>query len=331
MKGQKTFTIHGTDYVKPNQAEVFEFGPKRVGGITPGRKSCIKKKVDGNEDAMAVINVNQQVDLLLLADSHYGAMPANYAVDHFARIFGEMQGSNPRRLFFSHLTLDREIREKREPRGGLGEGASTTLISVALKGDTVAYCSTGDSRFYRLRDGHMQEMIEIHDGLFLGDNYKPIRRFMRGLMKEGIVDEITYDDNDKMSDILFQLTKIHKQVKAGRADLPSIEEITDGIGRTAGIPFPISAEELAKEWHPLNLEMGRLLPTWGSFTVKPGDILLMATDGIEPEVSNCSPEEIQDVLEDASVPLIEQAAAILEKCLGKKGGNDNLTFMIQRI
>ena len=331
MKGQKAHLIYGTDYIKPNQTKTFLLGDRRVGGITPGRKSSIKKKMDGNEDAMAVIGVNQQVDLLLLADSHFGAMPATYCVDHFNRIFGEMKGSNPRRLFFTHLVLDQEIRQAKESLEGLPGGASTTLISVAIKGDTAAYCTTGDSRFYVLRGGQLQEVVELHDALFLGDSYKPIRRFMRTLLKLDVIDELTYDDDDKMRDILFQLTKIHKQVKASRVDPPSVQQIIDEITQAAGIPFPISAEELSKEWHPLNLEMGQLLPSWGSFTLKEGDILFLATDGIEPETSGLPLEDLQDILADSNLSLESQVQTILDRCLGKKGGNDNVTLLIQQI
>jgi len=328
MKGPNKHRVYGSDYTKPNMTKVFTFGRKRAGGLTPGRKAGIKKKADGNEDAMAALDVNSQIELLLVADSHFGAMAANYCIENFESIFRKMEGSTPRRLFLSHLALDKAIFQRHDNRG-VRSHCATTLISVAIKGDVAAYCSSGDSRFYVLRAGHMREVNDIQDGLFLGDSFRHVDRFTRMLEKAGCIDVVTTED--QIQDTLFQLTKIYKQVKANRVDPPSVLKILEGIGRSVGFPFPIAPEEISTEWHPFNLEMGKLLPSWGSFTLKQGDVLFLASDGLEEEVSGCPLGDIQGVLEEKDMDLETQAQTILDKCLGKRGGGDNLTFIIARV
>jgi len=321
-------TIKGTDHTKPNSQIIVPLGKGWVAGMTPGRKSCIKRKQDGNEDALAYVPVNQQTELFLVADSHFGALPADHAVTSFASCFREVSGSNPRRLFCSHLILDGAIREATES-ASLGPSSATTLVSVTLKGDTVAYCSTGDSILYLLRAGHMEEVYERHQSLFLGDGGKPIARFVRHLEKLGAIDDMT--SPEQIHDTLFQLSKIFKQVHHRRVDPPSVAKILDDLSHRLGIPFPISAEEIAEPHFFLNTEMAARLPVWGSFTVQPGDVLLMATDGLDEEVSDCPVEEVQAILDQPDQAPEAIAENLLTRCLGKNGGGDNLSFILVRI
>ena len=78
----------------------------------------------------------------------------------------------------------------------------------------------------------------------------------------------------------------------------------------------------------LNTEMAELLPVWGSITLKPDDCLLLASDGIDEVSSGCPLVEVQAILEEGRRDLAQTAETLLQRCLGKNGGNDNLSFII---
>ena len=327
-KRPRAQTIKGSDHTKPGEQVVLGLTERAVAGMTPGRKSAVKRKQDGNEDALAYVPINHQTDLFLVADSHFGAMPANLAVTSFESCFRDLSGSNPRRLFFSHLILDTAIREAKQATS-LGPASATTLVSVTLKGDTAAYCSTGDSILYLLRGNHMEEVYERHQSLFLGDGQKPIDRFVRHLEKLGAIDDMT--SREQVHDTLFQLSKIFKQVHHRRVDPPSVVKILDDLSRKLGIPFPIEADEISEPHFFLNTEMAARLPVWGSFNVREGDVLLLASDGLDKDVSDCPTEEVQAILDVPETPLEEIAENLLIRCSGKYGGGDNLSFILVRL
>ena len=133
----------------------------------------------------------------------------------------------------------------------------------------------------------------------------------------------------RIVDVIFALTKIHRHIQEHR-----IEEARAGIGQLnelIGFPFPIELDELIeKPWHQLNVDLSQMVPIWGGLSLQEGDLLFMATDGLDEQVSGCSLQQVEAVLAKESC-LNEKAETLLKKCTGKKGGNDNLMFLIAQL
>jgi hypothetical protein len=102
----KTTLVFGRNYTKPNQIETFALAPNRIGALTPGRKSSIRRKQDGNEDALARVVTQNREELLLIADSHFGSLAADAAVSQFEHCFSRTSGKPLSRLLAAHFLTD---------------------------------------------------------------------------------------------------------------------------------------------------------------------------------------------------------------------------------
>ena len=318
--------IFGPDYKTPGHREVFTFSENLIGGVAPGNKACVKKKFDGNEDAMGVIPLAESAELLLMADAHFGSASSTYVMNHFREQFERAPGPILQKLFTAHLDLDAIFNARRgqDPNQG-GLSSSTTLLSVLIQRNNLFYCSTGDSRIFLLRQNRLIDVNPIHRGLFVGD-YQGYPIFARLLEQQGCTDAVT--EREQAVAVMFELSQIYHLIQSARMDREKIRAGMNRIGELTGLPFPLSFEEITAPWHPINVAIPQYLPCWGGRTLHEGDLLFMATDGIEQETSGCSPETLTNVLA-APHGLPQKAEKLLDACLGRRGGNDNLMFFIR--
>ena len=328
MTPASSFLVLGSEYNKPNITKTFSLAQDLAAALSPGRRAGFRRKLDGNEDAMGVIPLKGG-QLLLMADSHFGNTAGHLAVTGFERYFRSRRGNPVRKMFSAHLALDRWIREQklREPR--VHPGCATTLLSAFVSGKTLQYCNWGDSRLFLVRGGRLKVLNEAHEDYFLGEAFSRLDQLRRLLELHECIDQLT--KNERLDEIAFLLTVIFRQVRGGSADLATIEAAVEAIETLSGIPFSIDLDELLREWHPLHMGIAGSLPTWGELVLRPGDCLCMASDGIDEEVSGCSLEELEQVLGAVEVPLVERAETLLARCMGKKGGNDNLMVLLKQV
>ena len=316
--------VLGSEYVKPKTRMTFSFAEQAAGGLYSGRKACVLQKMDGNEDAMGYVRIPGGGVLMLIADSHFGAMAANLAVSGFLSLFRETTGSVSFRLFSCHYMLDQAIREKKN-RENSYRGCATTLISVYVLDKTAYFCSTGDSYFYLHRGGWLKRKNDIQQGLFVGDPYQNLHEIRSILTSLRCVDRAA--EPETIARVAFVLSQIQQEVRAGRIDRNWIDQLSKSISRITGLPFPVNIEDLLVAHHPLNLQLERGSPSWGAVDLQDGDCLFLATDGIDEELSGCPLKEVGATLGETSAPL-EKAGKLLKKCATRKGGGDNLMFIL---
>lgn len=323
-----THLVFGSRFAKPNLRRVLSFAPNLVGGLTPGKKAAVQRKISGNEDSMGYIRRQGSLELMLLADSHFGSMAGDFAVTHFLEYFERAEGNICFRLFAAHMRLDEAVRREKLRNTELHPACATTLLSVCIHEGRIHYCSTGDSRLFLIRGLRLLDLNEIQDHLFVGDTFYHLAQIYRTLEQFGCLD--TTLEPAKAIRVIFELTRIHQQLGSGRFDAQSVGVILEGVSELCGSHFPIKPDELSVPWHPLNLMIAKTLPVWGSLFPRPGDGLFLASDGIEEEVSGLSREAVGTIVCDMRLTLEKRAEKLLKKSLGKNGGHDNLMFLIRQ-
>jgi len=322
----QTRFVFGLDHVKPNARDVLTLAPGRIAGIAPGSRACVRKKLDGNEDAIGYARFEDGLELLFLADSHFGAMPATLAVSRCHERFAAATGSLTRRLFLAHLALDDEIRaEKRRQPDRLHAGCGTTLITVAAVDGRAALCSTGDSLAFVAREGRVRECAELVNGLFLGERAPNQARF-RGLLEDrGWLDPDL--PADRRAAAYYELAALASAASSRRLDESGARAAAARIAHWSGRSFEPPIEELLTPWSPLYGACLAALPRFETFSLEPDDALLLASDGIEPEVSGLSREALAEVLTDSRLEPAKMAARLLKRA-GR--GGDNLAILYAR-
>ncbi len=317
--------IFGSQYAKPKSTEVFPFEDRVAGGLAPGHKACIKKKMDGNEDAMAFGRLSSGEAVMLLADAHFGSSAGETAVAGFSSVFQEAVGSNTLKLLTSHFRLDEKIRDQRaaDPHNL----SSTTFISVLAESNCAHWCSTGDSHLFLLRRGELSKINESHPNLFVGDVSASITGVRWILRKFGCIDDMT--ETDPMIQALYEVTAFRKRVDIMDASVDDAQALLARIESITGLPQTIDPEDLLQTWFELYLDLSKCAPFWGTQRLVAGDVLLLASDGIDEVESNCSLEDLEETMaRDNDVQVMVKN--ILKKCTTRRGNNDNLMILAAR-
>ena len=317
--------IFGTDYLKPKQTTNIRFADRVYGGVCPGDKTCIRKKADGNEDAMGMIRLPNGHAILLVADSHFGALASKEALSRFSEVFNQTSGSPDQRLFETHLRLDKLVRKTRQTFTPIN--CSTTLISVYVEPGTAWWCNTGDSHLMLHRNGNLQMRSEHHPALFVGDDMAHSQHVFNELERLGVTDVMT--DPDNLHPIAFKLSQLGQDIRSDNADSDQIKQIIDQITKLADLDFPIPTEAIAQPWHELHQIM-QYAPHHGRFLLHEGDRLLLASDGIDADVSGIELEDIETVL-NKHTDIEDTAKALLKAATTRKGCNDNLMFLLAAV
>ena len=319
--------ILGRDYLEPNAAVTVAMGPGCVGGIAPGKKQVLKEKWDGNEDAMAAISSGGHL-ALLVADSHFGAAAAEWAVTEFDSLFGEQGGSLAARLFKVHLILDDLLRERKLAES-LYPGCATTLASAVIEGDILTFCGTGDSPLTLFRRGAPYSLLDLQDGVFLGNPVPLTEPARRELERLGCLDAMT--NPAQFFEILAELAQIaaaHQNRLVREADVALAWHRLSGL---FGAPFPLDPAKLATPWLPLFTILTRFLPAVGTQKLLPGDRLLLATDGLLEPASGCPAAKVAEILGQKLADERVLARQLLRACGGRDGGRDNLMFLLKTL
>lgn len=319
--------IYGHEYVKPNMTKVVQFSDHIIGALTPGNKSSLKKKQDLNEDAMAVITQGA-TRFLIVADSHFGSFAADQAVSCFFETYERTSGDISERLLETHLALDRTILKRKKTADESQRMSASTLITVAIENETAYYCNTGDSRLYRKTGDMLEEVLDPQASLFVGDEFQGPSNIAKHLAQHGCTDEFT--QAMEVDRAILELAHIHRQVSNVRIDRGSAEAHFSRVAEITGLPFPDNLDVVLEPWSWLMTTMDRYLPRWGRFRVRQGDVLLLATDGIEEDVSHCTPDDIETILTSGH-NLEAMAGDLLKACMGRRGVDDNLTFILAGI
>lgn len=319
-------TYHlGSQYLKPGQADELKLADRVFGGICPGNKACLKKKHDGNEDALGFVQLPSGHQLLLLADSHYGALASELAVPGFLEHFYQAEGNIPQRLFAAHISLDNQIRDQKARDGRVYPGCATTLISVYLAPGLVNWVSSGDSHLFLYRNQRLRKINPSHETLFLGDSYCSPARLSQMLESQGVTDVVTPDS--AVVTIMFLLSQFRRELEDSVVDINRAGELAQEISELSGLPFPDGVDKLLNTWHPINQLVYEAAPRWGTFELKPEDRLLMATDGIDENETGVPLSHLEKLFQ-VEEDLKKLNSALLEKTAGRKGGDDNLMFLL---
>ena len=318
----------GPSYVKPGKTDLISFASRVFGGICPGNKACVKKKFDGNEDAMGFLRLPAGHVVMLAADSHYGALASELAVTRFMEHFNKAEGNIPQRLFGAHMALDKLIRDTKAHCEGVYPNCATTLISVYVAPGLANWCSSGDSHFFLHRQGRMRKINKNHETLFLGDVYCNPGKLWDKLESTGVTDAMTEDA--KIVEIMYLLSQFRRDSDESVVDIDRAEALAVEIGTLAGIPFPDDPAKFLNAWYPLNQLTYETAPRHGMIELQDGDTLLLATDGFDEAETGVPLSETEALIGAESDPK-QLTEAILKKCAGRKGGNDNLMFMLARV
>lgn len=314
--------VYGRDYLEPNQRALFQFNENRAGGVTPGNKMTIRQKMDGNEDAMAWIPLEDGRELWLLADSHLGRIAGELSVSAFQEHFKPQADQPALGLFNTHLALNEAVRLAKEENRQLPLNCATTLVSVLIEGDRATFCSTGDSHVFHVRNGRASDMFEPNPGLFVGDAGNGMRTLYRYLDDAGMVDAVT--DEETLHAVYFELAQL---ISEEAMTEERVGEIMARVHALTKLKPNLPIHELTQAWHPLRVLLTRTLPVWGTLQLKPDDAILIASDGIDEETSNLTMKDIGKIFKKTEAPAQQQAEALLDKAMGKRGCDDNLMFL----
>jgi len=322
--------MHGPQFNQPRQIHVRDVDETAVCAMTAGSAKAVRNKFDGNEDALAVYDVARKGQLLLAADSHFGSAASSFVLEQFPVVFEATKGSIDRRIFGTHLTLDRETWRHKLQLHDVDPHCSTTLLSVFVQGNRLHYASTGDSILYLYRRGKLLQINGTRDGQFIGEPETHLNRSTEVI--EAYIPKQIMNNMDTLYDYLFGLVHIQFYTRTQNLSEQQKKRILDIMREKIGAPVPLSAEDLVTPWHPVQIHLARHLPEWGRFSVRPGDLIILATDGILENVSGCSHDRLEQIMADeSSSGLGAMAQAILEACLGKRGGRDNTSILIKEI
>ena len=326
MAAPSPFVLLGSGCIKPKQLIIETPVPNLVCGLSPGKKACVRKKVDGNEDSLALHRGPQGEQCLVLADGHFGRFSGEWAVQKFGSLLFPLKALSPPTLshLMVHLTLDHQIRAHNDSLNPAKLRSSTTLLSVTLHPEGFTFCSTGDSHLFLYREAQLREVTSSESNLFVGDPQTYPLRIFSVLTRMGIID-VVMEEGEQVA-VLHELAAMSQKVLLAEIGQSEVEQTLSRVARLTGLAFPFSGEELCSPWHPLHLAL-RETPRFGSLAVKPGDLLLMASDGIDEEVSGMSAGDIEQILAGHG-SLEEKARNLLRQSLGPKGGMDNLALWL---
>lgn len=314
----------GRHYAKVGDIHYFPFSDTLTAAITAGKKSSVRRKTDGNEDALAVIPLAPETTLFLIADSHYGALAADVAVSAFQEQLAETQGSWKQRLFQTTFQIDAAITKNKQTTS-VHPGCATTLISVVLEQNRLHYAAYGDSRCWLVRDDHFTDLIPIQQGLFLGEQYSTLRPIFSLLEQAQFVD--TLSDPAHVSLTCFALLELYHQTQKRTLSDEEIEQVLNGLHKLTGLQTNIPINDFKQSWLDLYLKLERVAPRYGTTTLQQGDRLFLATDGIEEEMSALPAAKLKEYL-CADEAIAKRAERIMKACMGWRGGGDNLSFIM---
>lgn len=315
----------GRDYLAPGESHIHEVNPQLAAGIAPGNRKCVAEKHDGNEDALGLMAL-EGGHLLLLADSHFGAMAAEQGLLLFEKAFAQTSGSMQERLFKSLLLLDDMIRaEKRAAAAPIHPGCATTLIAAWVREHEWVWSSLGDSFIWHIREGESQLENERTSN-FLGDRrplWEPFAEALEqlNLLRPGV--DVHHPD------FCWHISQLNHWVRGRNPDISSFEDLKPSL-----VPYfheHIGLEALTKPWAPLHLAAKAVLPEWGRRRLKPADRLFLATDGIEVPVGNQSLDALLDLVSTSAGNPRRIVDAFLLACGGRRGGQDNLMCWLMDI
>lgn len=320
--------VFGTDYIKPGLEKIFSFGPRRAAGITPGKKQSLRKKLDANEDCLALLQTGAGEELLLVADSHFGSLASAVCIREFAGLLRSGSERDQRRLLRVHFQLDDLIREtKAKPEWRAQAECSTTLVSAMLQGSTLTFANTGDSRLWLCRQGEIRDLIGNDDAapLFLGDAKTHLYQLVPYLERLGLIDDVT--ERAVLIEVLLLVHELSALVRAGMGR-EAVAQVAAELQLLTRVELPMPLAELLESWHPIHMQVQARLPQVGVCHMREGDVLLLATDGIDEAESGVTLQTIAEVLGESRHSLEKRAQRLLERCMGRAGGNDNLAFIL---
>lgn len=316
--------ILGRDYAKVGEIHYFPFSETMAAAVTAGKKSSVRRKVDGNEDALAVIPLAPATTLLLVADSHYGALAADVAVSEFQKQLAETQGSWKQRLFQTMFAIDGAIIQAKQGTD-IRPGCATTLIAAVIEHDKLHYAAYGDSRCWLVRDDHMIDLIPIQQGLFLGEQHSTLRPVFSLLQQAQFVDTLSEPAHVAMTS--FALLELYHQAQRRTLSDEEIEHVLAGLHQLTGLQTILPTSDFKQAWLELYLKLARVAPRYGTTHLQQGDRLLLATDGIEEEMSALPAAKLQALL-CAEETVAKRAERVMKACMGWRGGGDNLSFIM---
>jgi serine/threonine protein phosphatase PrpC len=147
------------------------------------------------------------------------------------------------------------------------EGMATTVVIAWFLGGRLWVAHAGDSRLYRLRDGHLEQITRDHS-------------FSQELVEAGMV------------------TAEEARV------LPAKNLVTKALGATP-----------------------ELEPEVRDYDVRPGDVVLMCSDGLTEMVSNL---EIGGLITGCGYDVVESARRLIDLA-NEAGGRDNTSVILVRV
>lgn len=303
----ETFLLFGSQHRTPDTFHLEDVREHVAMGTTPGNAQSISKKRDDNEDAAAWLNFEEHGSLALLADAHFGAESGHIALDYFVHHFSPNAPDLRRQLFRLHLEIDNEIRSLQKHKGRFRMTSATTLVSCLFLHDQFIYCSSGDSQILRLRNQHLQLLTPIRP-IFLGEP-EPISRSLLLMLNNRYPALDTYL-RESPYHTLYQLACILRDqpYKFKTFDAALMDGMDADLRRF------------------LSEHVDQVMPHFGVVTLEPGDLIVMASDGITPEASALEPGELQAILAKPYPTAVQTAEALLKETVG----DDNLTVVIYR-
>nr|WP_279382494.1 protein phosphatase 2C domain-containing protein [Acanthopleuribacter pedis] len=315
--------LQGTDYTKAGEIHHFQFNERLVAAITAGKKSSIRRKQDANEDALALIPMDGAM-LVLVADSHYGAVAANVAISRFADQLAQTKGTWKQRLFQTMFLIDNAIQEEKDRVGGR-PGCATTLIAAVIEQERLHYAAYGDSRCWLMRNDQLQDLIPVQQGLFLGEDNSPLNRIYDLLQRAQFTDSLSEPAHKSLT--CFALLELYNQSQRRPLTDEEVAKVLTGLHGLTGLQTQIPAGEFKNSWLDLYIGLERVAPRYGAKNLEPGDRLFFATDGIEENQSALSLEKLGDLLRTKD-PAAKVAQKIMKACMGWRGGGDNLSIVL---
>ncbi|CAM2067323.1 SpoIIE family protein phosphatase [Sulfidibacter corallicola] len=320
-----TVTLLGADFAAVGATEILETGPGIVAGMTAGKKASVRRKRDPNEDAAVVVPAIEDGRLLMVADSHFGDLASRVAVQQAPVRFAHADGPVHQRLFLTHYLIDEAIKDAKPPEAD--PGCATTLLSVFMGRDRMFYCSSGDSYLWLIRDGRLIQINQIERGVFLGESHPNLFGLQGHLASYGLVDALSSPLQIAMAS--FVVSDLKVLAEKGRTNEDLVRERLDTLVRVTELHPKVAAEELLQPWHALFLGMDHRVPDFGQLALAPGDLVFLATDGIEEEFSDCSLKKLETILTGAG-DLEAKATKVMKACMGWGGGRDNLAFLLAK-
>jgi serine/threonine protein phosphatase PrpC len=317
----------GSDCTRAGKIRIETPKPDWVMASTAGSSQAIRKKHDANEDA-AMLRLDPAGMLAAVADAHFGCQASHQAIQQIPAQMDLLEGSLEKRIFHLHFQLDRHLL-------ALGGPSATTLACAFLNGDRLVWASSGDSQLCLLRKGRLHLLNPLQHEFFLGPPNDKLVQVRHEWFPEGLPEGLPEGCRERNGEwdlpipFLLGMTHFSQQVVQGALSRDQALRILDILVSRLTHALPYSVDDFLKPWHPWHLFTLAQLPSWGSQKMEAGDVLMLATDGIEPRVSGVSLEEVNALLNEEKT-LVEKAETILRLLL-RAGGKDNCTLILHQI